>query len=100
MIKHIVMFKLAGFDSAEAKMKHLHRIKDALEALVQVIEPLRSMSVCLNMNPSEEYDLMLEADLNSLADVKAYAEHPAHTAVVRELIAPYKAGRACIDFEI
>ena len=57
------MFKLAGFDSAEAKMKHLHRIKDALEALVQVIEPLRSMSVCLNMNPSEEYDFMLEADL-------------------------------------
>ena len=52
------------------------------------------------MNPSEEYDFMLEADLNSLADVKAYAEHPAHTTVVRELIAPYKAGRACIDFEI
>lgn len=51
------MFKLAGFDSAEAKMKYLHRIKDALEALVQVIEPLRSMSVCLNMNPPKNTTL-------------------------------------------
>ncbi len=94
------MFKLAGFETVEAKTEQLHRIKNALEALVPVIEPLRAMSVCLNMNPTEEYDFMLEADLDTLADVKAYAEHPAHVVVVRELIAPYKAGRACVDYEI
>lgn len=100
MIKHIVMFKLKGFDSEEAKAQHLLKTKDALEKLTKTIEPLKAMKIFINTNPEEEFDFILEADLESLSDVKAYAEHPDHQAVVREFIAPYKAGRACIDYKL
>lgn len=100
MIKHIVMFRLAEFETVEAKTTHLQKIKEALEALTPLIEPLHDMRVFLNVNSSEEYDFMLEADLDSLSDVKAYADHPAHMEVVRKLIAPFKVARACVDYEV
>ena len=43
---------------------------------------------------------ILEADLDTWQDLPLYAEHPEHQSVVKDLIAPYKKGRACVDFEI
>ncbi|MDR2388812.1 MAG: Dabb family protein [Tannerellaceae bacterium] len=100
MVRHIVLFKLKEFASAEEKQAKMSEIKHALESLENKIPPLRSLRVDFNINPSETWDLILTADLDSLNDVQAYALHPAHVAVSRDLIAPVKAERACVDYEV
>lgn len=67
--------------------------------LPQVIEPLESIEVGLNDNPSEHWDVVLTAILPSMADVELYARHPAHVAAAA-LLAGHKSDRACVDYVI
>ncbi len=97
MVKHIVTFQLSGTD--EERRAVALRFKEALEALPQVIEPLQSIEVGLNTNPSENWDVVLTATLPTMADVEVYAKHPAHVAAAG-LLAGHKAARACVDYEI
>ncbi|MDR1644332.1 MAG: Dabb family protein [Tannerellaceae bacterium] len=100
MIRHIVMFQLKEFASPDEKLATMEAIKDALEALPGKIDVLRSIRVDFNINPSEAWDMVLTAGLDSLEDVRLYADHPAHTAVATNLIAPVKINRACVDCEV
>ncbi|MDH6533472.1 Dabb family protein [Parabacteroides sp. 52] len=99
MIRHIVMFKLTEFNSSIEKQMKMQEIKENLEALIDTIDCLRFIQVDFNMNPEETWDLILTTELDTLADVKTYATHPAHVAVSKEIIAPVKADRACVDYE-
>lgn len=99
MLRHIVLFQLDGFASPQAKAEHLEQIRVQLEALTQQIECLEGMKVSINCNPQEDFDFVLEALLQTLDEVKNYSEHPAHQRIVKELIAPYKVARACVDIE-
>ena len=74
------------------------RFKAALLALPEVIEPLRSMEVGINQNPSEDWDVVLTAIVPTMADVEVYAKHPAHVAAAA-LLAGHKEARACVDYE-
>lgn len=96
MVKHIVSFKLTGTD--EERRRVAQEFKDALLALPQQIDVLRSMEVGINENPAEQWDVVLIAVVNTMADVEVYAKHPAHVAAAA-LLAGHKADRACIDFE-
>ncbi len=98
MLHHIVLFALEGFASTDEKQAHLLKIKEALEALPKAIPALHSMSVVLNINPSEPFDLALTAIVDSLATLPDYASHPEHVRVVADLIKPYLYQRACIDY--
>lgn len=100
MVRHLVTFTLEGFASSDAAQTHLQQIKVALEALPASIPALKAMRVHPNENPDEAVGFILEADLETWQDLPLYAEHPAHQSVVKELIAPYKKGRVCVDFEI
>jgi valyl-tRNA synthetase len=100
MVRHIVMFKLKEFASPDEKKARMREIKEALESLEDKIDILRSIRVDQNINPSETWDLVLTAELDSLGDVQVYAHHPEHVAVSDNLIAPVKAGRACVDYEV
>lgn len=96
MFKHVVTFKFKGTLEERTKIA-----KDFAEALVQLpdrIPELKSIEVGLNVNPAEEWDLVLIAVADSLEDIAIYSEHPAHQEAV-EIIAPYKDSRACVDFE-
>ncbi len=98
MIKHIVLFQLKAFDSESAKNEKLEEIKKGLESLPAKIDVLKSLSVGLNVNPNEKYDLALETTFDSLVEVDIYAKHPDHVAVgkiLREVLEE----RACVDFE-
>lgn len=99
MIKHVVMFKLKEFDTVSEKQAKMQEIKDKLEALIDIIDCLKLIRVDFNINPEETWDLILTTELPTLEDVKVYATHPAHVAVSKEVIAPVKADRACVDFE-
>lgn len=100
MVKHIVLFALEGFESGAAKASHLLQLKNELEQLTRQIDILRGMSVHINENPQEQYDLMLEAITSSLDDLAHYSAHPLHQDVVARLIKPYLKSRACVDFTI
>ena len=98
MIKHVVMFKLKEFTTPVEKQAKMEEIKEKLEALIDVIDCLKFIQVDFNVNPEETWDLILTTELPSLEDVKTYATHPAHVAISKEVIAPVKADRACVDF--
>ena len=96
MVKHIVSFKLTGTDKERRRVAQ--EFKDALLALPQQIDVLRSMEVGINESPAEQWDVVLIAVVDTMADVEVYAKHPAHVAAAA-LLAGHKADRACIDFE-
>jgi hypothetical protein len=98
MIRHIVLFKLKSFDSAQRKADKLIEIKKGLEALPAIIPQLKLMRVGINMNPAEQYDLSLLTEFDTMADLQTYAVHPDHLAVgkvIREVLE----SRACVDSE-
>lgn len=95
MVKHIVSFKLKG--SAEERLEVAKKFKQALEALPEQIEVLKSIEVGLNENPAETWDLVLVAIVEKMEDVEVYAKHPAHV-VAASIIANNKESRACVDF--
>lgn len=97
MVKHIVSFKLKGTE--EDRLDAAKRFKEALLALPGQIEVLKSIEVGLNVNPQEDWDVVLTAIVPTLADVSIYAKHPAHVAAA-SIVAPLKADRACVDYEV
>lgn len=97
MVKHIVTFKLAGTPSE--RLEVATRFKDALTALPTQIGVLRSIEVGINQNPAEDWDVVLTAVVDTMADVDIYAKHPAHVAAA-SLLAGHKEARACVDYEL
>ena len=97
MVKHVVTFKFKG--SPEERKEVSKKFMEALIQLPCEIPQLKSMEVGLNMNPAEDWDLVLTATVDSLEDVAVYSAHPAHQAAV-EIIAPYKDARACVDYQV
>jgi hypothetical protein len=99
MIRHIVTWKLKAED-AEGKAAATAAIKDALESLVPVIDELISLEIRPNAAYFDvNWDVVLIADYNSVADLDAYQVHPEHVkaaAVVREHVTQ----RASVDIEL
>ena len=96
MVKHIVMFKLSG--TPAERLDVATAFKNALEALPEQIEVLRTIEVGLNQNPAEDWDVVLTAIVDTMADVEVYAKHPAHVAAAA-LLAGHKELRACVDYQ-
>ena len=99
MVRHIVMFKLTEFATPADKLAKMQEIKTGLEALIDKIDVLRLIRVDFNINPEETWDVILTTELDSLEDVKKYANQHEHVAVSKGIIGPVKADRACVDYE-
>lgn len=93
------MFKLNEFASPADKQAKMQEIKDGLEALINKIDVLKMIRVDFNVNPAETWDIILTTELDTLADVDTYANHPEHVAVSKGIVGPVKADRACVDYE-
>ena len=98
MVKHIVLFKLKETLSQEEKLKVMNDFKAAIEALPAKIGFIRHIFVGLNANSAEKWDICLDSEFDTLADVNAYAVHPDHVAAAG-LLKEVKADRACVDYE-
>ena len=94
-----VSAKLTEFATPADKLAKMQEIKTGLEALIDKIDVLRLIRVDFNINPEETWDVILTTELDSLEDVKTYANHPEHVAVSKGIIGPVKADRACVDYE-
>ena len=98
MVKHIVLLKLKNEASAEEKQTVALKFKSAIEALPTVIPFIKHVEVGININPDEQWNIALYSEFDTLAEVKAYAVHPAHVAAAK-LLADVKESRSCVDYE-
>jgi hypothetical protein len=99
MIRHIVLFKLKSFENEADKISRIQEFKQALESLPEIIKEIKFLSVGVNVNPSEQYDISLLTEFESLEALHTYAVHPDHQAagkIIREVLE----SRACVDSEI
>lgn len=101
MIRHLVFFKLAEEAEGNTKAENILLIKKKLEALKEVIPVIKKIAVFSNhpRASSENYDVVLDSEFDSLEDLKVYAEHPEHLKVGK-FIAKVKIGRMAIDHEL
>lgn len=95
MIKHIVLFKFKAFGDKQARMEE---IKVRLEKLSSLIPELQEIRVGINVNPAEKWDMSLEVLVSDMHNLQIYAAHPAHQAILQELIKPLLEERACVDY--
>jgi len=96
MIKHIVMWKFKE-DVAESDKQEMKR---KLESLKGVVPTLADIEVGLDVVGSDaSKDMVLYSEFNSLDDLKAYAEHPAHLKVV-DFVKPLVCERHVVDYKL
>lgn len=99
MIRHIVCWKLEDGDEA-AKATAFAEISAALTALPPLVPQIRSLTVGRNVAyPEKNYDVVLVADFDTLADLDAYQVSPAHTEA-GAVIGARAVARAAVDFEL
>ena len=92
MLKHIVTWKM----KEENKAENMAEIKSRLEALVGVIDEIKSLQVGINENGGE-YDIILITEFDSKSDLETYDQHPAHQEV-RSFVRSVVETRIAVDF--
>ena len=100
MIRHVVMWKFKENAEGKTKEENMAIVTEKLYALLPVISELKKMEIGADISHTEmSMDLMLLTEFDSVADMKAYAVHPAHVAVstyVRKVVE----SRVVLDAEI
>lgn len=81
MVKHIVFFKLE--DNSEANKQD---IKTRFMGMNGKIEGMKNLEVGLNFSPEERaFDMALSCVFDTKDELKIYASHPVHVAIVTYL---------------
>jgi len=83
MIRHIVLFNLKDYPSAEEKRKAAESVQAELLSLKDKIALIRAFEVGINEgeNPSA-YDVSMISSFASWDDLKIYQAHPAHQSFI------------------
>lgn len=98
-VKHVVVWSLKG-DSDEEKQQRFESLKPQLEALVDSVPGLLSLSVNYSTGPNpKNWDMCLISDHDSWQALETYANHPDHLAVASQ-VAENVTARAGADFEL
>ena len=94
-----MVWSLKG-DSDEEKRERFESLKPQLEALVDSVPGLLSLSVNYSTGPNpKNWDMCLISDHDSWDALDTYANHPDHLAVASQ-VAENVTARAGADFEI
>ena len=82
MIRHVVMWKFKSEAEGKTREENMGIVRDRLYALLPVIPQLKKMEIGFDISRTDtSMDLMLLTEFDSVADLKIYAEHPAHVDV-------------------
>lgn len=97
MLRHLVLIRWREGCPKEA----VRAVSEALAALPAQIPTVRGYQLGpdLGLNPTNS-DFGIVADFDDAAGYRAYAAHPRHLWVIRELIEPWAAERRAIQFEV
>lgn len=100
MIRHVVMWKLHDVADGHDRDANGRRAKEKLLALKERIPIVRSLEVGADVLHTERsYDLCLIATFDSLADLAAYNDHPAHREVAA-FMQKIRDKAVAVDFEV
>ena len=100
MLRHVVMWKISGelIGSGLRREDVAQTLSDALADLVGVVPGIISLTVGPNcVNAEGNWDFGLVVDFETEEDMQAYAVHPAHREVVKQIRAVVSE-RAAVDF--
>ena len=85
MLKHIVMWNVRG-DSPEEKHKSAHLLKRCFESLIGAVPGLQHLEVGIDVSRVDyACDVVLYTEFVDQAALDAYAVHPEHLRVKKEL---------------
>ena len=99
MIRHIVMFKLRLYHSADEKKNAAETVRNELLALKKKISVIKEFEVGINLNPDPSaFDLVLNSVFASSEDLKSYQDHPDHQAF-KAFNKNYSEKKAIVDYE-
>jgi hypothetical protein len=97
MVRHVVLFAWIP----EATDKQKQRAAEELRALPPLMTGLRSFHVGPDAGIIEgTFDFALVADFEDAESYLAYRNHPAHRAVVEQVINPIAKERVAVQYEI
>lgn len=95
MVKHIVMWRVAGADKHAA----VERIASLIDELKTTVPELLRAEVGGNFNAGKNaYDVVLVSEFTNRDTLGTYQRHPEHQAVAAE-IALLTTDRAVVDYE-
>ncbi|MBA2965126.1 MULTISPECIES: Dabb family protein [Ramlibacter] len=98
MIKHIVMWTLRGDTPAERR-RHAALLADSFHSLRGRVPGLLHLEVGIDSSGVDyACDVVLYSEFASQADLDAYASHPEHLRVKRE-IGDLRTARHQVDYE-
>lgn len=97
MIKHIVMWKLAG-STKEEKETSIQKVKAAFDGVVGVVPGLMSVEIGVDISGIDyACDVVLYSEFESQEALKKYAVHPAHLKI-KESLAGVRVARYQVDY--
>jgi hypothetical protein len=95
MLHHVVTFDL----KPDAPADQVERIAAALDALAASLPEVRSLAVGSDLGLREgNASFAVAATFDDVDGFRAYADHPEHLRVVKELIGPHIEGRHPVQF--
>ncbi|MBO0692821.1 MAG: Dabb family protein [Acidimicrobiaceae bacterium] len=96
MLTHIVVMNFKEDSPAD----QADQIVDALSSLPEQIPELKEYRIGKDLGLVEgNWDLGVVATFDNEADYRAYSTAPAHLKIVSELVRPFVAQRAALQFE-
>lgn len=98
MVKHVVMWKLKNSLTFAEKKSTCQKIRDELLGLKELLPEIKEMEVGVNVNPAEDFDLVLVTVFETLGDIQIYSVAPAHQSVAA-FIKSVSESRGCVDYE-
>ena len=101
MIRHVCMFKFKEDAQGRSKAENVAITKNMLDLLPEKIEYILSSQTYVgdSCQKSDNYDLILISDFDSLETLEKYKIHPDHVAV-GDFMRPVRISRTCIDYRI
>lgn len=94
MIRHIVMWKFRSDTDAEQT-----QFLEGLRRLEGELPQIRRMEICRSAVENSEFDALLVADFDSLAELERYKKDPRHLAI-SAICKAIRTSRSAIDVEL
>jgi Stress responsive A/B Barrel Domain len=96
MIRHVACFAWA----AEATAAQRQQVAEELRALPALMRGLRAYHFGTDAGLADgNYDFAVVADFDDTESYFAYRDHPAHRAIVEEVIRPITRHRASVQYQ-
>ncbi len=97
MLRHVVMFRW----NAGVSEKDKRAVEEGLAALPALVPQIRRYEFGRDAGLAEgNFDFVVVADFDSVADYEAYQAHPDHVRVIQERIRPAITERAGAQYHL